>query len=109
MNSRERVKKVLNHQQGDKVAVDFGATPVTGMHVRCIESLRGHFGLEKRAVKVCDPYQMLGVVEDDLLDAIGVDVVGISPRGNMFGFENANWKSWVTPWGLTQPTLFMNL
>jgi len=99
MNSRERVKKALNHQQGDKVPMDFGATPVTGMHVRCIEGLREHFGLEKRAVKVCDPYQMLGYVEEDLLGAIGIDVVGIIPRGNMFGYENNNWKSWRTPWG----------
>jgi uroporphyrinogen-III decarboxylase len=99
MNSRERVRKVLNHQQGDKVPMDFGATAVTGMHVQCIEGLREHFGLEKRAVKVCDPYQMLGVIEDDLLDAIGVDVVGIDPRGNMLGYENNNWKSWNTPWG----------
>ena len=99
MNSRERVKKALNHQQPDKVAIDFGATAVTGMHVRCIEGLRKHFGLEKRAVKVCDPYQMLGYIEEDLLDAIGIDVVGIIPRGNMFGFENNNWKSWKTPWG----------
>ena len=99
MNSRERVRKVLSHKQADKVAIDFGATAVTGMHVRCIEGLRKHFGLKKMPVKVCDPYQMLGVIEDDLLDAIGIDVVGITPRGNMFGFENKNWKSWKTPWG----------
>lgn len=99
MNSRERVRKVLDHKQADKVPMDFGATAVTGMHVLCIEGLRKHFGLEKRPVKVCDPYQMLGLIDDDLLDAIGIDIVGIAPRTNLFGFENGGWKSWVTPWG----------
>lgn len=101
MDSRERLRKALNHQEPDRVPIDFGSTAVTGMHVRCIQGLREHFGLEDRLVKVLDPYQMLGLVEGDLLDAIGADVVGIVPRCNMFGYENCRWKTWVAPWGQT--------
>src|SRR6056297_1265731 len=99
MNSRERLQKTLNHQSPDKIVVDFGSTAVTGMHVRCIEGLRQHYGLEKKPVKVIDPYQMLGLIEDDLMEAIGIDVVGLNPLNNMFGFANENWKTWKTPWG----------
>ena len=58
------------------------------MHVRCVAALRDYYGLEKRPVKVHEPYQMLGLLEDDLLDAMGVDVVGVAPRKTMFGFSN---------------------
>ena len=36
MNHKNRVKKSLNHKNPDKVAVDFGSTAVTGMHVTCV-------------------------------------------------------------------------
>jgi hypothetical protein len=31
---------------------------------------------------------MLGLVEDDLLDALGIDVVGLAAPENIFGFAN---------------------
>ncbi len=99
MNSRERVKKSLTHKNPDRVAVDFGSTAVTGMHVSCVAQLRDYYGLEKRLVKAFEPYQMLGEIEDDLLDAMGIDTVGVSPRGTLFGFANENWKEFKTPWG----------
>jgi len=52
MTSKERLIQTLNHKQPDRVVVDFGATPVTGIHVKVVEQLRDHFGLEKRLVKV---------------------------------------------------------
>ena len=57
--------------------------------------LRDHYGLEKRLVKVCEPYQMLGLIEDDLNEAIGIDVAPLISRTNMFGFENRDWKPWT--------------
>jgi len=92
MNSKERVLSALNHRQPDKVPMDFGATAVTGIHVTCVAALRDHYGLEKHPVKVHEPYQMLGLVEDDLKDAMGLDVEGVYPRKTMFGFPIENWK-----------------
>ena len=66
MTSRENFLKTLNHEQPDRVVVDFGATPVTGIHVKVVEQLRDHFGLEKRLVKASEPFQMLGTLDDDL-------------------------------------------
>ena len=43
MNSKENFLKTLNHEQPDRVVVDFGATPVTGIHVLMVEQLRSHY------------------------------------------------------------------
>jgi len=99
MTQKERVGQTLQHRKPDRVAVDFGGTPVTGMHVTCVAQLRDHYGLEKRPVKVCEPYQMLGELDDDLLDAIGVDTVAFPSPGTIFGFRNENWTPFRAPWG----------
>ncbi|MEI6177649.1 MAG: uroporphyrinogen decarboxylase family protein [Verrucomicrobiota bacterium] len=99
MTRKERVITALNHQQPDQVPIDFGSTFITGIHCSVVAALRDHYGLEKRLVKVCEPFQMLGEVEEDLMDAMGVDVVSIFPRYTIFGFPNENWKTWRCPWG----------
>ena len=100
MTSRERVLSALSHREPDRVPVDFGSTSVTGVHVSCIARLRDHFGLEKRLVKVHEPYQMLGLLDEDLKQAIGVDVEGVSRPTTMFGYRNRDWKPWRMPDGL---------
>jgi hypothetical protein len=98
MTSREKVLKALNHQNGP-VPVDFGSTAVTGMHCTCVAALREYYGLEQRPVKIHEPYQMLGLLENDLLDAVGADVTAMEALATMFGFPAADWKEWRTPWG----------
>ena len=101
MNSRERVLAALDHRAADEVPIEFGATAVTGMHVTCVADLRRYYGLEKRPVKVWEPYQMLGWIDDDLRESLGIDVEGVTPRNTLFGFPNENWREFVTPWGET--------
>ena len=93
--SRQRVLDALDHKQPDRLPVDFGSTAVTGIHVSCVAALRDHYGLEKRPVKVHEPFQMLGLLDEDLKQALGVDVEGVFRRRTMFGFENKDWKPWV--------------
>ncbi len=99
MTTRNNLLKTLNHEQPDRIVVDFGATPVTGIHVLMVEQLRDYFGLEKKPVKTSEPFQMLGEVEDDLREAMGVDVIGLSPPSDMFGHRMEDWKTYRTPWG----------
>lgn len=98
MTSREKVRRALNHEAGP-VPVDFGSTGLTGLHVSCVAALRDHYGLPPHPVKVWEPFQMLGEVEDDLAAALGSDCVGAMGRGTMFGFANEGWREWKTPWG----------
>ncbi|MEW6235543.1 MAG: uroporphyrinogen decarboxylase family protein [Candidatus Omnitrophota bacterium] len=99
MTSKERLQNALNHKSG-KVPIDFGSTAVTGIHVSRVAALREYYGLEKRLVKVHEPYQMLGWIDDDLKEAMGIDVDGIVTRCTIFGFPNKNWKEWRTQEGL---------
>ena len=93
MNSRERVQAALNHRQPDRVPVDFGSTAVTGMHVAAVHRLRQALtGDTTWRVKVNEPYQMLGEVDEELRALLGIDVVGLTPRNTMFGFEAVGWK-----------------
>lgn len=100
MSSREQFLKTVNHQQTDRIVLDLGATPVTGIHVQTISNLRRHYGLQRKPIRVIEPFQMLGEVGWELIDSIGIDVIGAWGKNNMFGFNNhAPFKEWKTPWG----------
>ncbi|MBN2390676.1 MAG: methyltransferase [Anaerolineae bacterium] len=98
MTSRERVKLALNHQEPDRVPLDLGGSPVSGMHVSVVYALRQALALDTPGtpVKVVEPYQMLGEIAPDLIAALGVDVVPLGAPTTMFGFKNEGWKSWTT-------------
>ena len=98
MDSKQKVSDALSFKQG-KVPLDMGGTPTSGIHISTLEKLRQGYGLEKRLPKVIEPFQMLGMVEDDLRQAIGCDTAPFWGRLNMFGFENEGWKKFMTPWG----------
>ncbi len=92
MTSKQRLVAALHHQSSDKIPVDFGGSAVTGVHYTCVAALRDFYGLEKRPVKVNEPYQMLGLIEEDLMQAMGIDVEPVIGPRTMFGFTNENWQ-----------------
>jgi hypothetical protein len=98
MSSRERVLAALNHRAPDRVPVDLGGTFCSGAHVSIVAKLRQGLGLDKpgTAVKLWDPYQILGMIEPDLQDALELDVVNLTGPKNFFGMENKDWKPWKT-------------
>ena len=99
MNSKEQLRKTLNHEQPDKIVVDFGSTAVTGIHVQVIAELRKYFGLGNRPVRVIEPFQMLGEIDDELSEFMGIDVTDVKSKENIFGtFNNAPFREWRTPW-----------
>ncbi len=94
VSSRDRLRTALEHREPDRIPLDFGSTAVTGVHVSCVAALRRYYGLSPGPVKVHEPYQMLGLVEDDLRAAMGLDVTGVFPRKTMFGSSATDWKEW---------------
>ena len=100
MNSREQFLKTVSHRQPDRVVIDLGSTAVTGIHIQTNSKLRRHFGLQRKPIRVIEPFQMLGEVDWELIDSIGIDVIGAWGKNNMFGFHNHSpYKEWKTPWG----------
>jgi hypothetical protein len=75
------------------VAVDFGASFVTGIHVSAVTRLRRQVvGDSGFRVKVNEPYQMLGEIDDELRAALPIDVIGAQGRKSIFGTESRDWK-----------------
>lgn len=98
MSSRERLRAVLEHRTPDRLCVDFGAGNQTGMGVCAVDRLRkALLGENDYLVKVTEPGQMLGQIDSQLRAALKLDVVGVHPRRNIFGFENADWKPFRIP------------
>ena len=101
MTGKERVQTVLSHREADTVALDFGATAVTGIHVKKIAEFRRYYGLEDRPVKVTEPFQMLGEVDEELANIWNTDIVGVGGRTDMFGHPQKDFVEKRMPWGQT--------
>jgi uroporphyrinogen-III decarboxylase len=93
MTSRERFLTALNHRQPDRVCVDFGGTWISGIHASVVHQLKQWLvGPAAAPTRVHEPYQMLAEVDAELRAALAVDVIGIWPRKNIFGYEACGWK-----------------
>ena len=103
MTSRERLQAAIEHRQPDRVPVDLGATGQTGMSASTMYRLRKALGLEERPIEISETLQMLGKVDQDLMDWVGVDVVGLNNPVNLYGVPDGEKKPFVMPDGT--PTL----
>ena len=94
MTARERLRAVLEHRQADRLCVDIGAGPMSGMGASAVHRLRqALLGDHDGRVRVHEPYQMLGEIDEALRQALAVDVVGVHPPATMFGFRtDEGWK-----------------
>ncbi len=99
MTSKQRVQSALNHRAPDHIPVDFGATSVTGIHCKVVEALRQHYGLDPHPVRIIEPFQMLGEIEEDLQEIMGIDCVPVFGRKDMFEIDETKLHEQTTPWG----------
>lgn len=88
MTSRERLLAALEHREPDRVPVDLGATPSSGISAMAYGRLKTHLGLTGGATRIYDVVQQLAQPEDEVLDRFGVDVVDI---GRMFNTRPGDW------------------
>ena len=93
---RERVLAALNHQQPDRVPVDFGGHRSSGIAALAYPKLRKALGLEPRIVRVYDPLQQLAIIDEDVLDRFEVDTIEL---GRGFALEDKYWSDWMLPNG----------
>lgn len=99
MNARERVCAALEHREPDRVPIDLGASPVTGISAVAYARLKKHLGLEGEPVRVADILLQLAEVEEPVRRRFGVDVVGLPVFEPIPGVRNTRWKTWHLPDG----------
>ena len=92
MTSRERILAAIEHRQPDKVPVDLGATPSSGISAIAYGNLKKHLGLTSGSTRVYDVVQQLAQPEDAILDRFKIDVVDI---GRAFNTEASAWQPTV--------------
>jgi uroporphyrinogen decarboxylase len=91
MESSERIIKAINHREPDRVPIDFNGHRSSGIMVQAYKKLREYLGLPSRSLYVYDFIQQLALVEDDVLDIIGADVVEL---GHDFYRKEDYWQDW---------------
>lgn len=96
MNARERVMTALSHRQPDRPPVDFGSHRSSGVMALVYPKLKAALGITSGDTYVYDMVQQLAIVEPDVQDAVGADVVGL---GTAFLVDPAAWKEWILPDG----------
>jgi uroporphyrinogen decarboxylase len=89
MTSRERILAAIEHRQPDKVPVDLGATPSSGISAIAYGKLKKHLGLEQGHTRVYDVVQQLAQPEDFILDRFGIDAVDV---GRAFNTKDSDWQ-----------------
>jgi uroporphyrinogen decarboxylase len=89
MTSRERILAAVEHRQPDKVPVDLGATPSSGISAIAYGNLKRHLGLPNGHTRIYDVVQQLAQPEDAILDRFQVDVVDV---GRAFNTTDSAWR-----------------
>ncbi len=87
MTSRERLLKTLNFEEPDRVPIDLGGTIMSGIMAHALDRLLGYLGLKGRPVKVYEVFQMLGEVEAEIIERLGIDVLPVEPPVQFFGLQ----------------------
>jgi len=105
MNSRQRVKTALAHQEPDRVPFDLGSTQITGIHQKAYQAVRQALNLPSKEPVICDAIQGLALPDDDFVERLGIDFRGL------FALNSHNWKvvqedageNWAyrDEWGIT--------
>lgn len=88
MTSRERVMAAIGHRQPDRVPLDLGATPSSGISAIAYNNLKDHLGMHSGHTRIYDVVQQVAYPEQEILDRFGVDVVDI---GRAFNEKDEDW------------------
>lgn len=89
MTSRERILAAIEHREPDRVPVDLGSTPSSGISAIAYGRLKRHLGMGSGHTRIYDVVQQLAQPEDAMLDRCGIDVIDI---GRTFNTSDADWR-----------------
>jgi len=88
MTSRERVLTSIRHEEPDRLPVDLGSTPSSGISAIAYNAFVRHRELGVGPARVYDVVQQLAQPDETVLDHLGVDVLDI---GRTFNTAESDW------------------
>jgi uroporphyrinogen decarboxylase len=88
MTSRKRILAAIAHREPDRVPVDLGSTPSSGISAIAYGRLKQHLGIRSGSTRVYDVVQQLAQPEDEILDRFGIDAIDL---GRAFNTRDEDW------------------
>jgi uroporphyrinogen decarboxylase len=96
MTARQRVLASIDHKEPDRLPVDLGATPSSGISAAAYHHLKRHLGMQGNT-RVYDVVQQLAQPEEEILDCFKIDAVDI---GRTFNDRDDDWYDVQLPYGI---------
>ena len=90
MTSRERILAAIEHREPDRVPIDLGATPSSGISAIAYGRLNRHLGYGQSQTRVYDVVQQLAEPEDAILERFHIDAVDL---GRTFNRRPEDWRT----------------
>jgi len=87
MTPRERIIATINHKEPDRIPVDLGSTPSSGISAVAYSNLTSSIGLNSHT-KIYDVVQQLAQPEESILDLFRIDVIDL---GRSFNTDDSDW------------------
>ena len=91
MNSRQRVRIILEHEIPDRIPIDLGATNCTSISTIAYNRLRNKLNINNGLAKMYDFIMQLAYPEKEVLDLLHVDIID---GGQNFLKSPNNWREW---------------
>jgi uroporphyrinogen decarboxylase len=88
MTSRERILAAIDHREPDRVPLDLGATPSSGISAIAYNNLKKHLGLTGGRTRLYDVVQQLAQPEEAVLSRFRIDAVDV---GRTFNVLDSDW------------------
>jgi uroporphyrinogen decarboxylase len=89
MISRERVLAAIHHQKPDRIPIDLGSTPSSGISAIAYSNLVSFLNLGDLPTRIYDVVQQLAQPHEKVIDLFGIDVLDI---GRTFNTREEDWK-----------------
>ena len=83
MDSRTRVLTAFNHQEPDKVPIDFGGNQ-SGIHMKAYKHLLNYLDISDDNIQYCDFIQQIAYPCEELLQHFAIDIRWLRPQSSLF-------------------------
>lgn len=94
MNSRQRILASIDHQEPDRLPVDLGATPSSGISAIAFDILLRILPIKDKRNWVYDVVQQVAQPSDEFLDYFSIDTIDL---GRTFNQDDNDWYDYTLP------------